>query len=73
MRTPSNCAKCGGSLSAGFIVDEGYGSHEVSRWQDGEPKRAWYGGVKASKSDQIQVSTFRCDRCGYLESYALSA
>jgi hypothetical protein len=41
------------------------------QWQDGEPKSVWYGGVKMSKRDQFGITTFRCDRCGYLESYAL--
>lgn len=71
MREPSSCAKCGGSLSAGFTVDQGYGVAEVSTWQGGEPRSVWYGGVKMSKDDQIKVTTYRCDRCGYLESYAL--
>jgi predicted nucleic-acid-binding Zn-ribbon protein len=71
MRAPTTCAKCGGSLSAGFIVDQGHGLAEASKWQDGEPKRVWYGGVRMSKDDQFGITTFRCDRCGYLESYAL--
>lgn len=73
MRVPTSCAKCGGSLSAGFIVDQGYGTAIVSTWQDGEPRKYWAGGVKMVKEDQIKVATYRCDRCGYLESYALSA
>lgn len=74
MRTPTSCAKCGGSLSAGFIVDQGdSGMADISKWQDGEPRKAWYGGLKLPKGEQIKVSTYRCDRCGYLESYALTA
>lgn len=74
MRTPTSCAKCGGSVSSGFIVDMGDGgSANVSQWQDGEPRRAWYGGVKLPKGEQIKVTTYRCDRCGYLENYAQGA
>ena len=71
MRGPSTCPKCGGSMSAGFIVDQGYGTAHVSTWQDGEPKKSFWLGLKQSKSDQVAVTAFRCGRCGYLESYAL--
>lgn len=73
MRAPAKCAKCGGGLSAGFIVDQGdYSLAGVSKWQDGAPHQTWYGGVKQD-GEQLEVSTYRCDRCGYLESYALNA
>jgi hypothetical protein len=71
VQAPTKCAKCDGDLSAGFVVDQGYGIAEASKWQDGEPRSVWYGGVKMSKRDQFGITTFRCDRCGYLESYAL--
>lgn len=43
----------------------------VNSWQDGEPKKSFWLGLKQSKSDQVEVTAFRCGRCGYLESYAL--
>jgi hypothetical protein len=60
-------------MSAGFIVDQGYGSASVSTWQDGAPKSYWLGGIKLQKGDQIEVTTYRCERCGFLESYAHGA
>ena len=65
-----NCTKCGGRMSEGFLIDEGYGIAHAGTWQSGEPRKSFWGGVKKSKKDQTKVSTFRCDRCGYLESYA---
>ncbi len=73
MRTPAACVKCGGSMSPGFVVDQGYGSAHVSTWQEGEPKKSFWLGLKQSKEDQKEVTTFRCSRCGYLESYAPGA
>lgn len=58
-------------MAEGFVIDQGYGQVQVSTWQAGEPKRSFWVGIKQSKSDQLQVSTLRCERCGYLESYAL--
>jgi len=57
-------------LAEGFLVDRGEGRTYVSTWQAGKPKKSIWVGIKQSKADQLQVSTWRCQRCGYLESYA---
>lgn len=66
----SDCPKCGGSMEPGFIVDEGYGRYDRARWQSGAADKAWWGGLRIRKKELIGVSTDRCRRCGYLESYA---
>ena len=67
----STCPKCSGSMAEGFIVDQGdYGAAHVSTFQAGTPRRSFWSGLKQSKEDQAEVSTLRCNRCGYLESYA---
>jgi hypothetical protein len=48
-------------------------NREVSTWQSGEPKKSIWVGVKTSKKDQLEIASFRCDRCGYLEQYALKS
>lgn len=73
MKPPAGCPRCQGSMAEGFIIDQGHGQVHVSTWQEGEPKRSFWQGVKQSKADQLKVSSFRCERCGYLESYALPA
>ena len=67
----AHCPKCNGSMSEGFIVDHGdYGAAHVSTFQAGEPRKSFWTGLKQSKEDQIAVTTLRCGRFGYLESYA---
>ena len=66
------CPKCQGRMTEGFIVDSGdYGTASVATWQGGEPKKSFWTGLKQDKKAQIQVTTLRCDRCGFLENYAL--
>ena len=60
-------------MSAGFIIDQGYATAHVSTWQDGEPKKSFWMGLKQSEEDQREVTSFRCARCGYLEHYALDS
>jgi ribosomal protein S27AE len=70
MPTSRECPKCGGSMTDGFIADHTYGSVSVSSWVEGEPKRSWWYGVKLTGEKPIEITTWRCDTCGYLESYA---
>ena len=70
MQPISDCPKCQGRMTEGFIIDEGYGTAHVSTWQGGEPKRSIWTGLKKNKDEQFKVVAYRCSRCGFLESYA---
>ena len=64
------CPKCSRAMTRGFVVDEGYGVAGVSTWQDGDPRKSFWTGVKQLKDEQHEIVTWRCTGCGYLESYA---
>ena len=64
------CPKCQGRVSEGFIIDQGHGTYGVSTWQKGAPQKSIWTGIKRDKKAQLAVVTYRCERCGYLESYA---
>ena len=67
----SSCPKCTGSMSVGFVVDQGaYGTAGVSTYQAGQAKVSIWTGVKQNKKEQIAITTLRCNRCGYLENFA---
>jgi len=69
----SNCPKCNGSMTEGFMVDRGdYGTASVSTYQAGEPRKSIWTGLKQRKEDQVAITTLRCNRCGFLENYAKS-
>ncbi len=36
----------------------------------GAPQKSFWAGTKLPEEKQIPVGTFRCSRCGFLESYA---
>ena len=57
-------------MQEGFTVDVGYGSTSVPKWVDGEPVKSIWTGLKLRGKQQYPVTTYRCQRCGYLESYA---
>jgi len=64
------CPRCQGTMEAGYTIDVGYGTKSVPKWVAGEPQKSIWTGLKLSGKDQLDVSTYRCRRCGYLESYA---
>ena len=57
------CLRCGESMNEGFMCDTAGGQ---GCWIPGAPWK----GFKLKKPKPLLVSTFRCPRCGYLESYA---
>jgi predicted nucleic-acid-binding Zn-ribbon protein len=60
-------------MELGFVVDHTYGGgYAASEWAKGEVKPSFWTGVQVGDRQRHRIQTFRCSRCGYLESYAHS-
>lgn len=70
MTQSRTCPKCSSAMSEGFVVDHTHGGAGVAKWVEGEPKKSFWVGLKLGGTTQIEIVTWRCRRCGYLESYA---
>ena len=57
-------------MTEGFIMDVSHGAVLVPRWVAGKPERSFWSGTKVTGKEQCKVATYRCPKCGYLESYA---
>ena len=69
------CRNCRISMECGYRLDRGHGnSQNVEEWTRGEPQKGQWLFVTYTKAvgkkDRIEVATWRCPRCGLLESYA---
>jgi hypothetical protein len=65
------CLRCDGPMEQGFVADKAhYSVPETQKWVEGEPERSFWSGLKLKDREIYVVTTFRCDRCGWLESYA---
>jgi predicted RNA-binding Zn-ribbon protein involved in translation (DUF1610 family) len=64
------CPKCGGSMFEGFMQDVAHGVIRQARWVEGEPVKSFWTGVKTVGKRQFNATTYRCERCGFLESFA---
>jgi predicted nucleic-acid-binding Zn-ribbon protein len=69
----SVCPKCSGRFEDGFILERGRHDQGQTMWVEGKAERSFWQGVKIRGRLQHAITTHRCTRCGYLESYAPSA
>jgi phage FluMu protein Com len=68
------CPKCETIMEMGFLLDhEGHNAASQPAWVRGTPERSFWTGIKMDGKEKLPVLTYRCPKCGYLESYALSA
>ena len=65
----NSCPKCQGSMTEGFVATDKDGARSVSTWVEGAPDKRWYG-IKIGGKVKHEIQTWRCGRCGFLESYA---
>ncbi len=65
------CPKCHAEMEPGFLIEHGdYGQAGTSEWAEGPPERSVWTGIKLRGKERRRVDTYRCVRCGFLESYA---
>jgi predicted nucleic-acid-binding Zn-ribbon protein len=67
------CPKCGKQMQEGYIPDRGYNSNYVANfpvWVSGHPEKRFLGGLDLDGKITLNITTFRCQTCAYLESYA---
>ena len=57
-------------MDEGYIIDETHGTMKSQKSAQGAPEYSFWFGLKLRGKKRLDVSTYRCGRCGYLESYA---
>jgi hypothetical protein len=60
-------------MAEGFIVDVSHGTMAVSSWVEGAPQKSVWTGLKLSGKGRSEIATWRCNRCGFLEHYAVAS
>ncbi len=71
-RMPTHvCPKCGGRFEQGFTLDQAHNNQSrQAAWIEGKPERSFWTGLATKGRVQHMIVTYRCGRCGFLESYA---
>ncbi|MEO6388362.1 MAG: hypothetical protein ABIT16_11025 [Croceibacterium sp.] len=69
-----SCGKCSGRMEQGFMLEfSSRGVTGVTEWAEGLPVRSFWLGLKLRGRKRHTMETWRCSRCGFLESYAPDA
>jgi uncharacterized protein DUF6487 len=67
------CPKCKAPMQEGYILEDSEGrTPSADKWIEGAPEYSpWFGILQTKNRKKYHVTTYRCARCGHLESYAL--
>ena len=66
-----DCPKCGRRMERGYIVDGRHAERRhVTEWVEGAPEKSFWAGLKIRNRRVLQVTVYRCEKCGFLEAYA---
>jgi hypothetical protein len=58
-------------MEEGYVLDLGDAqSRNQATWIGGKPEHSFWLGLKTKDRPHLKVTTYRCPRCGLLESYA---
>jgi hypothetical protein len=58
-------------MEPGFVMDRGHANAgSEQEWVEGDLEKSFWLGIRTKGREKFGVRTFRCERCGYLESYA---
>ncbi len=65
------CLRCQTTMEMGFIVDHAHGNaRQEQEWIEGDVVKSFWVGIEIKGREKRNVRSYRCPRCGYLESYA---
>lgn len=70
VHSPLKCLRCQTEMESGFVTDRTYGGITVPNWIAGLPESSFLEGLKTIGKERYTISTYRCPKCGYIESYA---
>jgi hypothetical protein len=71
MQSDQHCPKCGSSMEEGFLFDRSHDSFgQPEFWVEGAPQKSFWWGTRFRDKGHYEIRSYRCTRCGYLESYA---
>jgi len=64
------CPKCSIQLQEGFLLEVTRNGRRSTEWVEGRPVPSFWTGLQLKGRTRLDVTSFRCPRCGFLELYA---
>ncbi len=70
-QTQLKSPRCQGKMEMGVVIDAAhYGTPTRQNWVEGIPRWSRWVGLKIRGLVTYPVISYRCEKCGYVESYA---
>lgn len=63
------CSKCNADMEEGFLLEKGDTVLSSQSWISGVPEKSLWSGISLKNKRIYDVKTFRCNSCGFLDSY----
>ena len=61
-------------MEQGFMLEQRDGNlKDVTEWIEGVPQKGIFGIIRTRGLRSLEIEAWRCQRCGYLETYAPGA
>lgn len=57
-------------MEEGFTLDKTHGGVGAASWVSGLPEKSFWTGLRLKGRTRLDIATWRCRRCGFLESWA---
>lgn len=58
-------------MEVGFTVDHAHSNYpSTAKWTAGVPEKSFWTGLKLRGKQRLEIVTYRCPKCGLLQSYA---
>lgn len=71
--TAPECRDCRATMEAGLMPDRTNHASDQPMWIKGTAEIGFFGHIKEGDRERLPVVTFRCPKCGRLESFAHKA
>jgi hypothetical protein len=66
----TTCLRCGHAMEQGFLYNKGNDEDGFDSWIEGARQTSFWKGTSLKGRARFAITTYRCPRCGYLESRA---
>lgn len=58
-------------MEEGFLLDRAHANMpSPQEWVGGPPEPSFWRGLKLQGKEKLRIATYRCPKCGLLQSYA---
>jgi hypothetical protein len=67
----NKCPKCSNKMELGFFTDFSDSAYTANSWRRGIYNNSFINQLLNDRSEDIEITAYRCTSCGFIELYAI--